>query len=155
MIGLEIHAQIASKSKLFSGAATDFNSSVNSAVSLFDCASPGTLPVLNRRCVEAAVAAALALNCRLRPVSSFDRKHYFYADMPAGYQITQQRSPIATDGYLDFFVYSADHAPVPSRLRIERIQIEMDSGKTMHDLANHRSLVDLNRAGTLSLIARR
>uniref|UniRef100_A0A914US36 Aspartyl/Glutamyl-tRNA(Gln) amidotransferase subunit B/E catalytic domain-containing protein n=1 Tax=Plectus sambesii TaxID=2011161 RepID=A0A914US36_9BILA len=147
VIGLEIHAQIASRSKLFSGAATDFDCSVNSAVSLFDCASPGTLPVLNRRCVEAAVAAALALNCRLRTVSSFDRKHYFYADMPAGYQITQQRSPIAVDGHLDFFAYSADEAPVAKRLRIERIQIEMDSGKTVHDLANRRSLVDLNRAG--------
>lgn len=82
MVGLEVHAQINSVSKLFSGASTKFSSPVNTNVSLFDCAMPGTLPVLNRRCVEAGVLTALALNCYVNPVSSFDRKHYFYADMP-------------------------------------------------------------------------
>lgn len=84
MVGLEVHAQIQSKSKLFSGSSTDFAKPINSNVTLFDCAMPGTLPVLNKRCVEAGVLTALALNCKINPLSMFDRKHYFYSDLPVG-----------------------------------------------------------------------
>lgn len=104
VVGLEVHAQISSNSKLFSGAQTEFGALVNNCVSPFDAAIPGTLPVLNRRCVEAAVLTAIALDCTINKVSTFDRKHYFYADLPAGYQITQQRAPIAQDGKLEFQV---------------------------------------------------
>lgn len=104
VVGLEIHAQLNTESKLFSGAQNTFGGLVNNCVSLFDAAIPGTLPVLNRKCVELGVKTALALSCEVKPVSTFDRKHYFYADLPAGYQITQQRAPLAVDGVLDFQV---------------------------------------------------
>ncbi|XP_018569253.1 glutamyl-tRNA(Gln) amidotransferase subunit B, mitochondrial [Anoplophora glabripennis] len=147
VVGLEVHAQINSVSKLFSGASTKFSSPVNTNVSLFDCAIPGTLPVLNKRCVEAGVLTALALNCRVNPVSSFDRKHYFYADMPAGYQITQQRCPLAVDGKLEFHVFTPGihKTPYKAKSRIKQLQLEQDSGKSLHE--TDRSLVDLNRAG--------
>ena len=106
VIGLEVHAQIDSNTKLFSSAGTSFVSPVNSQVDVFDMALPGTLPVLNKRCVEEAVLTGIALNCQIAKTSSFDRKHYFYADMPGGYQITQQRNPIATQGFIDFIVYN-------------------------------------------------
>lgn len=149
VVGLEVHAQIKSNSKLFSGAASDFGSPVNSLVSLFDCAIPGTLPVLNKRAVEAALSTALALNCQVNLVSEFDRKHYFYADMPAGYQITQQRLPLANNGHLNFVVYSpAVHAkPYKMQSKIKQLQLEQDSGKSMHDEVASGSLIDLNRAG--------
>jgi len=153
VIGLEIHAQIMSNSKLFSGADSQFGNRVNSNVSHFDAAIPGTLPVINRRCVEAAVLASLALGCRLNLDSRFDRKHYFYADMPAGYQITQHFSPIARDGKLDFVVVpkiaeGAEEAePIQRSIRIIQVQIEQDSGKSIHDAVNGVSLIDLNRAG--------
>ena len=101
-IGLEVHAQISSRSKLFSRASADSKASVNNAVSLLDASIPGTLPVLNKACVEAGIRTATALNCDINLVSTFDRKHYFYADQPAGYQITQQRQPLAVNGFLDF-----------------------------------------------------
>ncbi|KAF5304422.1 hypothetical protein FQR65_LT07952 [Abscondita terminalis] len=147
VVGLEVHAQIQSKSKLFSSSSTEFATAVNQNVSLFDAAIPGTLPVLNKRCVEAGVLTALALNCRVNPVSMFDRKHYFYSDLPAGYQITQQRSPLANDGLLQFHVYTPGEHKVPYTMKskIKQIQLEQDSGKSLHD--EDRSLVDLNRAG--------
>ncbi|GLV42651.1 Glutamyl-tRNA amidotransferase subunit B [Carabus blaptoides fortunei] len=149
VVGLEIHAQIASNSKLFSGAGTDFARPVNSNVSLFDAAIPGTLPVLNDRCVEAGVLTALALSCRVNAVSMFDRKHYFYADLPTGYQITQQRSPLANAGHLKFQVYTpgVHKAPYTKVANIKQLQLEQDSGKSLHDAEASRSLVDLNRAG--------
>ncbi|GLH00227.1 Glutamyl-tRNA(Gln) amidotransferase subunit B, mitochondrial [Gryllus bimaculatus] len=149
VVGLEIHAQISSRSKLFSGASTNFGSPVNCNVSFFDAATPGTLPVLNRSCVEAAVLTALALSCKINAVSLFDRKHYFYADLPAGYQITQQRAPIAEDGKLQFQVYtpSIHKKPYLKSSRIKQLQLEQDSGKSLHDSTEKRSLVDLNRAG--------
>lgn len=104
VVGLEVHAQLNTKSKLFSGAQNTFGGLVNNCVALFDAAIPGTLPVLNRKCVELGIMTALALSCKINEVSSFDRKHYFYADLPAGYQITQQRAPLATDGILSFQV---------------------------------------------------
>lgn len=104
VVGLEVHAQLNTESKLFSGAQNTFGGLVNNCVSLFDAAIPGTLPVLNRKCVELGVLTALALSCKVNEVSSFDRKHYFYADLPAGYQITQQRAPLASDGVINFQV---------------------------------------------------
>ncbi|XP_019870818.1 glutamyl-tRNA(Gln) amidotransferase subunit B, mitochondrial [Aethina tumida] len=147
VVGLEVHAQISSASKLFSGASTKFTSPVNSNVSLFDCSTPGTLPVLNKKCVEAGVLTALALNCTVNPVSTFDRKHYFYADIPSGYQITQQRAPLAVDGRLQFQVYTpgVHKTPYSTEVKIKQVQLEQDSGKSLHD--DDRSLVDLNRAG--------
>lgn len=104
VVGLEVHAQLNTESKLFSGAQNTFGGVVNNCVSLFDAAIPGTLPVLNRRCVELGIKTALALSCTVNEVSTFDRKHYFYADLPSGYQITQQRAPLASDGVINFQV---------------------------------------------------
>ncbi|XP_063987650.1 glutamyl-tRNA(Gln) amidotransferase subunit B, mitochondrial [Diachasmimorpha longicaudata] len=149
VIGLEIHAQISTASKLFSGASTDFGEPVNSCVSFFDCATPGTLPVLNKKCVEAGVLAALALSSQLNEVSLFDRKHYFYADLPSGYQITQQRKPLAVGGELKFSVFTPGihKEPYFKSSQLKQLQLEQDSGKSLHDEPRARSLVDLNRAG--------
>uniref|UniRef100_A0AAY4AE13 Glutamyl-tRNA(Gln) amidotransferase subunit B, mitochondrial n=1 Tax=Denticeps clupeoides TaxID=299321 RepID=A0AAY4AE13_9TELE len=148
VVGLEVHAQINSTSKLFSGSQVSFSSPPNSRVSYFDASLPGTLPVLNRRCVEAAVMTGLALNCTINMKSLFDRKHYFYADMPAGYQITQQRLPIAVSGLL---IYSHLGGPkrnqvISKSIRIKQIQLEQDSGKSLHDEHQSQTLIDLNRA---------
>ncbi|XP_071847272.1 glutamyl-tRNA(Gln) amidotransferase subunit B, mitochondrial-like isoform X1 [Apostichopus japonicus] len=149
VIGLEIHAQIASHSKLFSGSKVKFMAPPNQLVSFFDAALPGTLPVLNKYCVEASILTALALSCKINKKSLFDRKHYFYADMPAGYQITQQRKPIASNGHLLFNVYDDVKREKPRRHRvnIKQIQLEQDSGKSLHDEEKQQTLVDLNRAG--------
>lgn len=149
VVGLEIHAQITSASKLFSGAGTEFGAPVNTNVSLFDAAIPGTLPVLNRRCVEAGVLTALALSCTVNPVSLFDRKHYFYSDLPAGYQITQHRAPLAQGGILEYPVFTPDanHKIYSKKSCIKQLQLEQDSGKSLHDEVAFRSLVDLSRAG--------
>ncbi|XP_074096932.1 glutamyl-tRNA(Gln) amidotransferase subunit B, mitochondrial [Cotesia typhae] len=149
VVGLEIHAQISSESKLFSGASTAYGQPVNSCVSFFDCATPGTLPVLNRKCVEAGVFTALALSCDVNETSLFDRKHYFYADLPAGYQITQQRQPLAVNGSLKFNVWTPGihKTPYEKVTRIKQIQLEQDSGKSLHDTYINKSLIDLNRAG--------
>ncbi|XP_019717936.1 glutamyl-tRNA(Gln) amidotransferase subunit B, mitochondrial [Hippocampus comes] len=149
VVGLEIHAQIHSRTKMFSGSAVRFLSPPNSLVSFFDASLPGTLPVLNKRCVEAAVMTALALNCRINRKSLFDRKHYFYADLPAGYQITQQRRPVAVDGVLNYSLLGGKkgNRVVPKNVRVKQIQLEQDSGKSLHDDARGQTLVDLNRAG--------
>ncbi|KAM4811720.1 glutamyl-tRNA(Gln) amidotransferase subunit B, mitochondrial [Urocitellus parryii] len=149
VVGLEIHAQISSNSKLFSGSQVCFAAPPNSLVSFFDASLPGTLPVLNRRCVEAAVMTGLALNCHINKKSSFDRKHYFYADLPAGYQITQQRLPIAVSGSLAYSVCVGKKRSqlVSKRVRIKQIQLEQDSGKSLHDDLRAQTLIDLNRAG--------
>uniref|UniRef100_UPI00358FF8B6 glutamyl-tRNA(Gln) amidotransferase subunit B, mitochondrial isoform X2 n=1 Tax=Myxine glutinosa TaxID=7769 RepID=UPI00358FF8B6 len=144
VVGLEIHAQVHSASKLFSSAAVTFLAPPNSCVALFDAALPGTMPVLNRRCVEAVVLTGLALGCRINRRSYFDRKHYFYADMPAGYQITQQRVPVAERGVLR--VPGEWHGR-ERNLGITCVQLEQDSGKSLHDAAEGLTLVDLNRAG--------
>lgn len=152
VIGLEVHAQVNAASKMFSSAPTTYNSPVNSNVSYFDASIPGTLPVLNRRCVEAGVLTSLALGCNLNHVSYFDRKHYFYADLPAGYQITQQRRALATGGLFTFPVEARDlgsssGAWYSKQAEIVQLQLEQDSGKSLHDPAAGRSLIDLNRAG--------
>ena len=148
-VGLEIHAQIATKSKLFSGASTNFSSPINSCVSLFDCAIPGTMPVLNKKCVEAGVSTALALSCEVNNVSMFERKHYFYSDLPAGFQITQQKKPLAINGELKFIVFTPEMQKQPyfKTSKIKQIQLEQDSGRSFHSEHFERNLVDLNRAG--------
>uniref|UniRef100_A0A3B5Q331 Cytochrome c oxidase assembly factor PET112 homolog n=1 Tax=Xiphophorus maculatus TaxID=8083 RepID=A0A3B5Q331_XIPMA len=148
VVGLEIHAQISSNTKLFSGSSVQFLAPPNSSVSFFDASLPGTLPVLNRRCVEAAVMTGLALNCTINKKSVFDRKHYFYADLPAGYQITQQRRPVAVDGVLTYsFLGGRKRSQVMRKnVHIKQIQLEQDSGKSLHDDVNSQTLIDLNRA---------
>ncbi|XP_070271415.1 glutamyl-tRNA(Gln) amidotransferase subunit B, mitochondrial [Myotis yumanensis] len=149
VVGLEIHAQISSNSKLFSGSQVHFAAPPNSLVSFFDASLPGTLPVLNRRCVEAAVMTGLALNCHINKKSLFDRKHYFYADLPAGYQITQQRLPIAVKGSLAYSICMGKkrNQVINKTVRIKQIQLEQDSGKSLHDDLRSQTLIDLNRAG--------
>ncbi|VDK32300.1 unnamed protein product [Taenia asiatica] len=154
IIGLEIHAQLTSaRSKLFSPAHYSFAAPPNSQVAPFDAALPGSMPMLNRDCVVWAVVAALALNCRINPLSRFDRKHYFYADLPAGFQITQHAQPIAEDGWLEYVWKPPDtnFPPQVSKAKIKRIQLEQDTGKSLHDVKNGRSLIDLNRAGKYPL----
>ncbi|XP_017885855.1 glutamyl-tRNA(Gln) amidotransferase subunit B, mitochondrial [Ceratina calcarata] len=148
-IGLEIHAQISTESKLFSGSSTNFKSPTNSCVSLFDSAIPGTMPVLNKRCVEAGVLTALALSCEVNAVSMFERKHYFYSDLPAGFQITQQVKPLAINGEVKFTVFkSGSRTDTYSKSsKIKQIQLEQDSGRSLHDETLKKSLIDLNRAG--------
>ncbi|XP_053971031.1 glutamyl-tRNA(Gln) amidotransferase subunit B, mitochondrial [Hylaeus volcanicus] len=148
-IGLEIHAQIATKSKLFSGASTNFQSPINSCVSLFDCAMPGTMPVLNKKCVEAGVLTALALSCKVNDVSMFERKHYFYPDLPAGYQITQHKNPLAVNGEIEFMVFNpgVHKKPYMKSSKLKQIQLEQDSGRSFHFEDIGKNLIDLNRAG--------
>lgn len=149
VVGLEIHAQIHSNTKLFSGSSVRFSAPPNSLVSFLDASLPGTLPVLNRRCVEAAVMTGLALNCTINSKSLFDRKHYFYADLPAGYQITQQRRPIAVDGMLTYSFLGGKkrNQVMRKNVHIKQIQLEQDSGKSLHDDLRSQTLIDLNRAG--------
>lgn len=149
VIGLEVHAQINAQTKIFSSAPHEFNSPVNSNVSYFDASIPGTLPVLNRRCVEAGVMTALALGSQVNKVSFFDRKHYFYADLPAGYQITQQRQPLAVGGRLEYPVLCQDLSKniYTKSCDVIQLQLEQDSAKSLHDTESGLSLVDLNRCG--------
>ena len=143
VIGLEIHAQVASKAKLFSGASTEFGSEPNSNVSFVDAAMPGMLPVINEFCVAQAVRTGLGLNAKINLFSAFDRKNYFYPDLPQGYQISQLYHPIVGEGAV-----IVDMGPgVARRVRIERIHLEQDAGKSVHDMDPNMSFVDLNRTG--------
>jgi aspartyl-tRNA(Asn)/glutamyl-tRNA(Gln) amidotransferase subunit B len=142
VIGLEVHARMTAKQKLFSNSKS-IGYFPNQQVSGFDAAIPGTLPRLNQHCVELAVKTALALNATVASVTQFDRKHYFFPDLPNGYQITQQFRPIAKDGYLKFDLHNSDKE---TRVGIQQIQIEQDSAKTLQGLGNG-TLIDLNRAG--------
>ncbi|KAJ7459694.1 glutamyl-tRNA amidotransferase [Mycena latifolia] len=142
VIGIETHAQIQSRQKLFSNSLTSgLGEAPNIHVSPFDAAFPGTLPILNQNCVDLALRTAIALNSKIQPRSSFDRKHYFYSDLPAGYQITQYYSPIALEGHL----YIPDR---DSPIRIKQIQLEQDTAKSTFDPHTRTSNIDLNRAGT-------
>src|SRR5437899_9050797 len=143
VIGLEIHAQITSNSKLFSGASTEFGGEPNSHVSLVDAAMPGMLPVINEFCVEQAVRTGLGLNAKINLRSVFDRKNYFYPDSPQGYQISQYKSPIVGEGVV--VVESGDGESVT--VGIERLHLEQDAGKLLHDRSPTMSYVDLNRSG--------
>ncbi|ESN91250.1 hypothetical protein HELRODRAFT_119237, partial [Helobdella robusta] len=146
VIGLEIHAQIQAKSKLFSSSKTSFGIPINSAVSFLDASLPGCLPVLNKQCIVAAIKASHALNCSINEVSYFDRKHYFYADLPSGYQITQHKKPVAIGGSLKYLAVDSNFKKVTEKeARLIQIQLEQDSGKSLHDKS--KSLIDLNRAG--------
>jgi aspartyl-tRNA(Asn)/glutamyl-tRNA(Gln) amidotransferase subunit B len=143
VIGLEVHAQITSRAKLFSGASTAFGSEPNANVSLVDAAMPGMLPTLNGECVRQAVRTGLALGAEIHRWSRFDRKNYFYADLPQGYQISQLYHPIVGEGVLEIEPVDA----APKQIGIERIHIEQDAGKLIHDQHPTRSYVDLNRSG--------
>jgi aspartyl-tRNA(Asn)/glutamyl-tRNA(Gln) amidotransferase subunit B len=143
VIGLEVHAQVLSKAKLFSGAATDFGAPPNSQVSFVDAAMPGMLPVINRKCVEQAVRTGLGLKAKINRVSVFDRKNYFYPDLPAGYQISQYKQPIVGEGEVLIDLPGGETAKVG----IERLHLEQDAGKSLHDQHADNSFVDLNRAG--------
>ena len=143
VIGLEIHAQIISNSKLFSSASTKFGASPNENVSYVDAALPGVLPVINSFCVDQAIRTGLGLNAEINKVSFFDRKNYFYADLPQGYQITQYFHPIISGGYIDIERESGEI----HRVNIHHIHIEQDAGKSIHDQSPVKSFIDLNRSG--------
>jgi len=143
VIGMEIHAQVASNAKLFSGASTAFGSEPNSNVAFVDAAMPGMLPVLNAFCVEQAVRTGLGLKAEINLISAFDRKNYFYPDLPQGYQISQLYHPIVGEGEV-----LVEMGPGVARLvRIERIHLEQDAGKSIHDMDPTLSFVDFNRTG--------
>jgi aspartyl-tRNA(Asn)/glutamyl-tRNA(Gln) amidotransferase subunit B len=142
VIGLEVHAQVISKAKLFSGAPTAFGSEPNTQVSPIDAAMPGMLPVINRFCVEQAVKTGLALGAQINLASVFDRKNYFYPDLPAGYQISQYKSPIVGEGTIQIDLKEGSRT-----IGITRLHLEQDAGKSLHDIDPRASHVDLNRAG--------
>ncbi|RZJ01939.1 MAG: Asp-tRNA(Asn)/Glu-tRNA(Gln) amidotransferase subunit GatB [Brevundimonas sp.] len=144
VMGLEIHAQVASKAKLFSGAAVGFGAGPNEQVSLVDAGFPGMLPTLNGHCVEQAVKTGLGLNAQINRRSQFDRKNYFYPDLPTGYQISQLYFPIVGEGVVEVEAEDGSFFNVG----IERLHLEQDAGKLIHDLSPSESYVDLNRAGT-------
>ena len=143
VIGLEVHAQVTSKSKLFSGASTEFGAEPNTQVSFIDAAFPGMLPVLNEYCVEQAVKTGLGIKGDISKYSQFDRKNYFYADLPQGYQITQFYHPIVQNGSLRVDLPDG----TAKVIRINRIHLEQDAGKSIHDQSPDKSFIDLNRAG--------
>ena len=147
VIGLEVHAQITSESKLFSGASTEFGAEPNTQVSLVDAAMPGMLPTLNGECVRQAVRTGLAINAQINKYSRFDRKNYFYADLPQGYQISQLYHPIVGEGVIQISLDEKDPDAHGKAIGVERIHIEQDAGKLMHDQHPTMSYVDLNRCG--------
>jgi len=143
VIGLEVHAQVTSNAKLFSGASTEFGGEPNSHVSLIDAAMPGMLPVINEECVRQAVRTGLGLNAKINLRSVFDRKNYFYPDLPQGYQISQYKSPIVGEGEVTVELPDGESVAVG----IERLHLEQDAGKSLHDRSPTMSFVDLNRSG--------
>jgi aspartyl-tRNA(Asn)/glutamyl-tRNA(Gln) amidotransferase subunit B len=143
VIGLEVHAQVVSQAKLFSGASTQFGAEPNAQVSFVDAGFPGMLPVINRVCVEQAVKTGLGLNATINEVSVFDRKNYFYPDLPSGYQISQYKQPIVGEGWLDIDLPGGE----TRRIGIERLHLEQDAGKSIHDQHPQKTYIDLNRAG--------
>jgi len=143
VIGMEVHAQVLSNSKLFSGASTAFGAEPNSQVSFVDAGMPGMLPVINKKCVEQAVRTGLGLKAEINRTSIFDRKNYFYPDLPTGYQISQYQNPIVGEG--EVFIDLAGGESL--RVGIERLHLEQDAGKSLHDQHPDSSYVDLNRAG--------
>ena len=142
VIGLEVHAQVTSNSKLFSGSSTKFGAEPNTQVSLVDSAFPGMLPVINEYCVHQAIKTGLGLNAKINSYSIFDRKNYFYADLPQGYQISQYKNPIVGEGKI-----TLDLPEGTKTIGIERLHLEQDAGKSIHDLDPSNTYVDLNRSG--------
>ena len=147
VIGLEVHAQVTSKAKLFSGASTEFGAEPNAQVSLVDAAMPGMLPVPNRECIRQAVRTGLAIEAQINKWSRFDRKNYFYADLPQGYQISQLYHPLVGEGALTIEADEKAGIPEDKVIGIERIHVEQDAGKLMHDQHPTMTYVDLNRSG--------
>jgi aspartyl-tRNA(Asn)/glutamyl-tRNA(Gln) amidotransferase subunit B len=143
IVGLEVHAQVTSKAKLFSGASAAYGGAPNAHVSLVDAAMPGMLPVINKFCVEQAIRTGLGLNAQINEKSRFDRKNYFYPDLPQGYQISQFQMPIVGEGEIEV----EPDGEEPITVRIERLHLEQDAGKSIHDLSPSETFVDLNRAG--------
>ncbi|MYE37055.1 MAG: Asp-tRNA(Asn)/Glu-tRNA(Gln) amidotransferase GatCAB subunit B, partial [Rhodobacteraceae bacterium] len=143
VIGLEVHAQVVSNAKLFSSSSTTFGTSPNSNVDFVDAAMPGMLPVLNEFCVEQAIKTGLGLKAKINTYSVFDRKNYFYPDLPQGYQISQLYHPLVGEGE----VFIELEPGVVRRVRIEHIHLEQDAGKSLHDIHPSFSYVDLNRTG--------
>jgi len=143
IIGLEVHAQIISKSKLFSGASTNFGSEPNTQVSLVDAAMPGMLPVINKDCIEQAIKTGLGLNAQINKKSIFDRKNYFYPDLPQGYQISQFTQPIVGKGSIAIDLKDG----TSKKIGITRLHLEQDAGKSVHDIEPTKSYIDLNRSG--------
>ena len=143
VVGLEVHAQVSSRSKLFSGSSAEYGAGPNENVSLVDAAMPGMLPVINKFCVEQAIRTGLGLNAKINLWSRFDRKNYFYPDLPQGYQISQYKDPIVGEGEIEVELDGGETINVG----IERLHLEQDAGKSIHDLAPNESYVDLNRSG--------
>lgn len=143
IIGMEVHAQVSSNAKLFSGAATAYGAGPNTQVSLVDAAMPGMLPVVNGFCIEQAVRTGLGLNAQINTYSRFDRKNYFYPDLPQGYQISQFEFPIVGEGEIEIEPESGELITIG----IERLHLEQDAGKSIHDLSSRDTFVDLNRSG--------
>tara|TARA_B100000508_G_scaffold21728_1_gene14923 strand:- start:592 stop:2058 length:1467 start_codon:yes stop_codon:yes gene_type:complete len=142
IIGLEVHAQVLSESKLFSSSPTKFGSEPNTQVSLVDAAFPGMLPVINEFCIKQAIKTGIGLNAKINNKSIFDRKNYFYADLPQGYQISQYKNPIVGEGSV-----TLDMPDGEKMIGIERLHLEQDAGKSIHDIDPQNTLVDLNRSG--------
>src|SRR5689334_414295 len=142
VVGMEVHAQVTSNAKLFSGASTAFGGAPNSHVSLVDAAMPGMLPVINAECVRQAVRTGLGLKAKINLKSVFDRKNYFYPDLPQGYQISQYKSPVVGEGAV-----TIDLPDGSTTIGIERLHLEQDAGKSLHDRHPTLSYVDLNRSG--------
>ena len=142
VLGLEVHAQISSKSKLFSNAPTNWGGEPNSQVSLVDCGMPGALPVINEYCIDQAIITGLSLNADINKVSVFDRKNYFYPDLPQGYQISQFEYPIVSNGFI-----TIDTNNGKKKIGITRLHLEQDAGKSIHDQDSSNSYIDLNRSG--------
>ncbi len=147
VIGLEVHAQVTSNAKLFSGSSTTFGAEPNTQVSLVDAAMPGMLPVPNAECIRQAVRTGMAIDAQINKWSRFDRKNYFYADLPQGYQISQLYHPLVGEGAIDISLDEKNPDASGKRIGVERIHVEQDAGKLMHDQHPTRSYVDLNRSG--------
>src|SRR3954452_21739486 len=143
IIGMEVHAQVKSQAKLFSGASTAFGSAPNTNVSLVDAAMPGMLPVINEACVKQAIRTGLGLKAQINHKSVFDRKNYFYPDSPQGYQISQYKQPIVGEGVVTAQTDEGETFTVG----IERLHLEQDAGKSLHDQRSDMSAIDLNRSG--------
>ena len=142
VIGLEVHAQVLSESKLFSSSPTKFGSEPNTQVSLVDAAFPGMLPVINEFCIKQAIKTGIGLKAKINKKSVFDRKNYFYADLPQGYQISQYKNPIVGEGSVILDMPTGE-----KKVNIERLHLEQDAGKSIHDIDPQNTLVDLNRSG--------
>ena len=143
VIGLEVHAQVSSQLKLFSNGSASFDSNENENLDLLDIGLPGTLPTINSFVIDQAIKSGLALNAKVNNFSIFDRKNYFYPDLPLGYQISQYKDPIISDGYIDIDLSESE----TKRIRIERLHLEQDAGKSIHDQSPENSFIDFNRAG--------